>query len=151
MSFEVVISSLVALGVGGSLGYYIQYVLQHKKDIESDIHKLKRERYGSILIQMLTVIEPQHLLKTQKIRSDFKTIEDVKDEVKTELLHSIMFASDEVIQNMSTFLKNPTKPTFISAALAMRKDLWGKKTKIKGTVFEDLLIEDLIKELHKGE
>ena len=143
MSFEIVISALVALGVGGLLGYYVQYILQHKKDIESDVHKLKRERYGSILIQMLTILEPKQLVKTQKIRPDFKDIADIKDELRTEILNSIIFASDDVIVSMLEFLHEPDQKTYIDAALAMRKDLWGKNIKIKDLTHLRLLLDDL--------
>ncbi len=142
MSIEVAISLLATIGLGGILGAYFQSRFQHQKEVKEDIHQLKRERYGAILIQMLTILDPEHLHKTQRFRPDLKNIDDVKVEVRTEMLNSIVFASDEVIKAMSGFVKSPSDATYIKAASAMRKDLWGKDTKIG---------EDILKTFGKGE
>jgi len=92
---------------------------------------LKRKRYGSILIQMLTILDPERgLSKIKEFRNDLINLEDVKEEVKTEMLNSIMFANDEVIKAMADFVKSPTNTTYVQTASAMRRDLWGKDTKI---------------------
>ncbi len=131
MSIEVVVSLLAAIGLGGILGAYFQSRFQHQKEVKEDVHQLKRERYGAILIQMLTILDPERgLPKAQQFRPDLKNIEDFKEEVKTEMLHSIVFANDEVIKSMAEFVKNPSGAAYIRTASAMRKDLWGKDTKI---------------------
>ena len=131
MSIEIVVSLLVALGLGGILGSYFQSRFQHQKEVKEDIHQLKRQRYGAILIQMLTILDPKRgLSKAQQFRPDLKNVEDFKEEIKTEMLHSIVFANDEVIKAMSEFVKSPSDTTYIKTASAMRKDLWGKNTRI---------------------
>lgn len=130
-SLEIALSLLTASGFGGIFGAYFQSRFQRQKDVQEDIHKLKRQRYGAILIQMLTIIEPQRgLSKAQQFRPDLKDIADFKEEVKTEMLHSVLFASDDVIKTMAGFLQNPCYSSYIKTTVAMRKDLWGKKTKI---------------------
>lgn len=80
---------------------------------------------------MLTVLDPKRgLSKVKEFRPDFENLEDVKDELKTEMLNAILFANDEVIKSMSEFTKNPTPEKYIKSAAAMRKDLWGRTTKI---------------------
>lgn len=129
-STQIILILLTALG-GGFFGAYFQNRFQHKKDLQADIHELKRKRYGAILIQMLTVLDPKRgLLKVKEFRPDFENLEDVKDELKTEMLNAILFANDEVIKLMSEFTKNPTHENYIKSAAAMRKDLWGNTTKI---------------------
>jgi len=131
LSLEGIVSFVSAIGIGGIAGAYLQLRFQHQKDIKEDIHQLKRQRYGAILIQMLTVLDPAHgLSKTQQFRPDLKNIEDFKEEVKVEMLNGVLYASDEVIKAMAEFVNNPTYPSYIKTASAMRKDLWGRKTKI---------------------
>ena len=142
MSIEIVISLLAALGLGAILGAYFNSRFQRRKEIEEDIHQLKRQRYGAILIQMLTILDPKRgLAKAQQFRPDLQNVEDFKEEVKIEMLHSVVFANDKVIKTMAEFVKNPSDATYIKTASAMRKDLWGKDTKIG---------EDILKTFGKG-
>src|SRR3989344_7850857 len=129
-SVQILIVILTALG-GGFFGAYFQSRFQHQKDVKRDIHELKRARYGAILIQMLTVLDPERgLSKTKTFRPDFESVEDVKEELNTEMLNAILFANDEVIKSMAEFSKNPKHETYIKSAAAMRRDLWGTKTDI---------------------
>ncbi len=130
LSLENVLSIFSAIGFGGILGAYLQYRLQRQKELQEDIHRLKRERYGAILIQMLTVLSPEHLPKTQRFRPDLKNVDDFKEEVRIEMLNSVLFASDDVIKAMGEFVKNPDYRAYIRTVSAMRKDLWNRKTKI---------------------
>jgi hypothetical protein len=136
-----IIQLLVSIGLGGIIGAYFQSRFQHKKDVEEDIHQLKRKRYGAILIQMLTVLNPESLQKAQQFRGDFKNIQDVKEELKTEMLHSILFANDAVIISMAEFVKNPDRIAYIKTVSAMRKDLWEKDTKIGEDVLKEFSAE----------
>ena len=129
-SIQVILILLTALG-GGFFGAYFQSHFQHKREMQTDIHELKRKRYGAILIQILTVLDPKRgLSKVKEFRPDFENLEDVKEELKTEMLNAILFANDEVIKSMSEFTKNYTYENYIKSAAAMRKDLWGKATAI---------------------
>lgn len=140
---EFVIPLVAALGLGGIFGAYFQSRFQHQKEVQEDIHNLKRQRYGAILIQMLTILDPGHgLLKAQKFRPDLKNISDFKEEVKIEMLNSVLYASDEVIKAMAEFVKSPTYSSYIKTASAIRQDLWNRKTKIG----EDILKEFAAKE-----
>jgi len=131
ISFEVLVSLISAMGFSGILGAYLQSRFQHQKEIKEDIHQLKRQRYGAILIQMLTILDPSHgLSKTQQFRPDLKNIDDFKEEVKIEMLNGVLYASDGVIKAMAEFINNPSYALYIKTAAAMRKDLWNRKTKI---------------------
>lgn len=134
---QLFISLIAAVGLGGILGAYFQSRFQHQKEVKEDIHQLKRARYGAILIQMLTVLDPKHLPKMQKIRPDLASIEDVKEELKTEMLNSILFASDEVVKAMADFLSSPAHSSYIKTAATMRKDLWNSKTSIDQDILKN--------------
>jgi len=134
---QLIIPLLTALGLGGIFGAYFQSRFQHQKEVKEDIHQLKRKRYGAILIQMITILDPERLSKTQAFRPDLTDIEDLKEEVKTEMLNSVLFANDEVIKAMAEFIQTPNHSSYIKTASAMRKDLWNKKTKIGEDVLKN--------------
>jgi hypothetical protein len=58
---------------------------------------------------------------------------DVKDYAKQKMIEfyysSLLYAPDEVLTAMKEFMRNPTETSFMQSAIAMRKDLWKKKTK----------------------
>ena len=150
MTIGDVVSLLAALGLGAILGAYFKSRFEHRKEVEADIHKLKRDRYGAILIQMLTIIDPEKgIPKLKEHRPDLKNIEDIEDEIRTEMLNSILFANDDVITSMSDFLSKPTQDTYIKVTLAMRKDLWGKSTKINDTLLLKLTLNEISHEIKK--
>jgi len=134
---QLIIPLLTALGLGGIFGAYFQSRFQHQKEVKEDIHQLKRKRYGAILIQMITTLDPERLSKTQAFRPDLTDIEDLKEEIKTEMLNSVLFANDEVIIAMAEFIQTPNHSSYIKTASAMRKDLWNKKTKIGEDVLKN--------------
>ncbi len=64
---------------------------------------------------MLTVLDPERgLLKVKKFRPDFENVDDVKDELKTEMLNAVLFANDEVIKSMAEFSKNPNHENYVN-------------------------------------
>ncbi|MCL4457239.1 MAG: hypothetical protein M1147_06285 [Nitrospirae bacterium] len=128
-TLQIIISLLTAIGIGGILGAYFQSRFQRQKEISEDIHNLKRQRYGAILIQMLTILNPERgLSKAQAFRPDLKSVDDFREEVKTEILHSVLFADDEVIKSLVEFIRSPSHATYIKTVVSMRNDLWNKKT-----------------------
>lgn len=143
-----VIALLAAVGVGGVLTAvttaYLQPKFQHKKEIEKQEHEIKFTRYKAISIQMLTVLTPDNLHKTQTFRPDLKNIEDVKEEINTEIINSFMFASDGVINTLSVFIKEPNYVRYIEALNQMRIDLWGKnKVKLSKNILRFLIASEI--------
>ncbi len=129
-------SILTALGVGGVLGAYFQTRFQQRTQIGQLAHNLKQKRYLCILMLMLTKLNPQvGSPKVREIRPDLKNPEDVNNELETELLNGFVFASDAVLKSLATFIREPSHRSFVRAAMAMRKDLWGRRT----AVSEDIL------------
>jgi len=77
-----------------------------------------------IFIQMLTILDPEHgLPKAQQFRSDLKDVNDFKEEVKIEMLNSILYASDDVIKAMAKIIENLIYSSYIKIAAAMRLNL----------------------------
>jgi hypothetical protein len=138
---ELIIPIITALGFGGIIGAYFQSRFQHQSQIKEKEHELKSRRYKTILILMLTKLDPENGMQhIAEFRDDLKGIIDVEKEIETELLNSVLFANDEVIKNLAQFSQNPCKITYIKTVVAMRKELWGKKTKIKEDWLEKITI-----------
>lgn len=136
-TLTIVISLLTAVGFGGVLGAYFQARFQQRSQIGQHEHELKQRRYLCILILMLTKLRPDvGLSKTHAIRPDLKALEDVDDELATELLNGCVYASDLVLKALERFIREPTSSTFLTAAAAMRKDLWGKKTSFSANILD---------------
>ena len=131
----VVISIIAALGIGGIAGAFVQAFLQQRRYVRTREQNFKQTRYLAILILMLTQLDPKSgLEKTRQFRNDLNNLDDVKKEIETEFLHSFVFAGDDVIYSLSEFIKNPNRGSFIKVAVVMRRDLWGKKTKVNENV-----------------
>jgi hypothetical protein len=137
MVLGTVVSLIAALGIGTILGAYFQAQFEHKKQVKEKEHELKNRRYETILILMLTKLDPKDGLRhIAEFRDDLKNITEVEKEIETELLHSVLFASDEVIKSLAMFTQKPSRDTYIKTVIAMRKDLWNRKTSIDEKIFE---------------
>jgi hypothetical protein len=135
---QLLISLLGAFGLGGILVALFQTIFERRKQVEEEEHDLKRKRCLAIIILMLTQLNPKTLPKAQAIRPDLKSIKDVEKEIEFELLNGILFASDDVIKGTREFLGTQTHASFVKSVVAMRKDLWGKKTSIDEKILESI-------------
>jgi hypothetical protein len=129
-AITVVVSILTALGIGGVLGAFFQHRFEHQKQIRGQEHDLKQRRYSCILILMLTQLDPDALRHTHERRPDLRDMADVEKELRTEMLNSILFANDDVVRSMATFIDQPTYESYVKVAASMRKDLWGRATAV---------------------
>ncbi|MEM6395919.1 MAG: hypothetical protein AAF741_06195 [Bacteroidota bacterium] len=126
------IASIIAIfGLGGVLGAYFQSIFQYRKERKDDIHKLKSKRYGAMVMQMLALVDSEYgLEKLQQFRPDIKSREELINEIRVELFNGVLYANDQVVYAMGNFLKAPSHESYLKVVSSMRKDLWGKKTKI---------------------
>jgi len=121
-------------GIGTVVGAYFQGVFQHRQTLRKDAHDLKRVRYGSTLIQMLSLLDPEgSLRKLTERRPDLVSVEDLRQELRVEMLNALLFASDKVVRALSEFNSNPSYTSYLEVVAAMREDLWGNATKITAT------------------
>lgn len=131
-------------GIGTVVGAYFQSLFQHRQSLKKDVHDLKRARYGSTLIQMLTLLDPEGSLgKLRERRPDLASVEDLRQELRVEMLNALLFASDRVVSALSRFNTDPTYGSYLEVVAAMRKDLWKRATSL--TVKDlHLLIDDRV-------
>ena len=108
---ESIIPVLTALGFGGIIGAYFQSLFQQRGQLKEKEHELKSKRYKTILILMLTKLDPENgLKKIAEFRDDLKNISDVEKEIETELMNSILFANDDVIKAYQHFAEIQATP-----------------------------------------
>jgi hypothetical protein len=136
MDIQTIISVLGLLGIGGIIGSYLQHLWNRKRETESRIQNLNENKYRSTLVFMRCVLKPENVEQfniedpnIQKLRNT----NEIKEYAKTKLIeyyyNSILYASDEVLRKIKQFIDSPSESNFMKTAIAMREDLWKKKTK----------------------
>ena len=136
MEIDPIVAVLTSLGVGGLVGSYLQHLWSQKQETESRIQHLNIGHYTSTLVFMRVVMHPENVSQFHiEDPNLLKLIDigDVKDYAKQKMVEfyysSLLYAPDEVLTTMKEFMKNPIETNFMKSAIAMRKDLWKKKTR----------------------
>ena len=137
MNFVTIITSL---GSGGIKASFINHLLNKNKELNIQLNQINEEKYRTLLIHMSCVLD----IKNRKyfiIKKDCK--EDDQNYyfncVKEYYYHSLLYSPDFIIMGLKKFIENPNKEFFVEFAKSMRKDLWGKKTKLEA---KDLLLRN---------
>jgi hypothetical protein len=128
---NIIISTISATGLSGIFLYF----LNKRKEIEFRIREQKEKRYKSCLLYMDAYFEPANIKYLSSRQPDIDDANDVLEYLQMEYHDMILYASKEVILSVKSFIDSPSREHFLSAILAMRKDLWVKK--------RDLNIENL--------
>lgn len=136
-----VVSLITALGLGSLVGAFFQSRFEHRKLLDQQEHELKRKRYLCTLILLLAKLDPKTQPHLFEVRPDLKGSTDLDKELRLELFNSVLFASDDVITAMAQFVATPSYPAYIQTAVAMRKDLWNKKTAIDESALTRVIAE----------
>jgi hypothetical protein len=122
-AFQVTISILALLGVGGIAAGYITYVLDKKKERGFKVLEQKEKRYKSCLLYMDAFLEPKNIKYLSSRQPDIDDAKDVLEYLRMEFHEMILYSSKEVIVSVRNFIENPTQENFLSTILVMRKDL----------------------------
>jgi hypothetical protein len=135
-TLTLILSLITALGLGGIAGAVVQYLVERRKQVQSQHFDFKQRRYGSIIITMIARIGPREdLPKLTAVRPDLRTMEDVARELDVELLNAFLFAGDPVIERLAEFIQSPSRRTLLGVADAMRRDLYGHSNNLTaGTI-----------------
>jgi len=91
------------------------------------------------MIQMWASINPDTELEhLQKFRPDITSKDMLFRELELELYNGVLYASDDVLRSLRSFISKRDYQFYLNVSLAMRKDLYRKKSKI---TFDDLIIQ----------
>lgn len=100
MVYEELIAALSVVGIGGILATSLTYIYDKRKQLKTSEQKEKEKRYLAIVIQMRIIVEPNQMKYVKHIRPDLKTLDDWKNEVRTEWFNLLLFAFDDVIKSL---------------------------------------------------
>ena len=137
---------LSTLGIGGLLGSVATSYLNKKRELQSKNQNLKENRYRSDLVCMRCFIDPKHIkhfdidnFHISELKTDYEIQNYFKTEIREHYYLDLLYSPDFVLQKIRRFIFNSSEKNFLETATAMRKDLWGDKTKLGIT---DLSLED---------
>ena len=131
VDYEIIIAVLGVVGIGGVIATSLTYIFEKRKQSKFSEQAEKEKRYKAMVLHMRTIVKPDDLKYMQLHRPDLKDMTDVKNEVETEWYNSLLFASDDVIKSLKEFILKPNNTTYAKTVIAMRKDLWNKKTSLR--------------------
>lgn len=127
-----ILTILGVLGIGSLIATSLTYILDKRKHIKFSEQQLKETRYKIIIAKMGVHLNPNYLkhIHFQPERPDLNS-EDLKKELEMEWYNAWLFASDEVIRVLKQFILKPNHLNYGKTVLAMRRDLWNKRTNLK--------------------
>lgn len=128
MTIENALSALGLLGIGGLLGNYFRILWERKNAALLHKQEFMEARFKCIILLMYTALNFEERNPGLKLHGrNFRTSDDLTEELKAEWHNAILFASDDVLRTIHNFIQEPSQKNFKGAAIAMRKDLWGGK------------------------
>lgn len=134
-----IVIGFISAFIGGIIAVYLRAFLEKRKDIELNFHKITEDKYRSLLVFMACALDiNKKRYFTISEQTVNKTAEDYLNHLKEYYYHSILYSSDDVIVSLGKFIKKPSKEAYVEVAKAMRKELWGRKTKL---TFDDIPID----------
>ena len=137
MTTEQIFTALGLVGFGGLLKSIFDFFIASRKAKQEAKHTLKETRYKTIILLCYALVYYDREKTTLIInRPDINSIDRLRNEVHVEFINMSLFGSDKVILEMKQFLLKQNSQTLNNLALAMRKDLYGIKTNLKGNHFD---------------
>ena len=128
---ENILIALISFGFGSVASLIIKYVLDKKAEKSEAEFEHKIRRYKSAMIFMNVYLNPGNIVFVKNSHPDIETKEDIKETLKAEYYEMLLYAPDDVIENVKEFISTPSNKQFIKTIKSMRKDLWGNRTKLK--------------------
>ncbi|MCK4540011.1 hypothetical protein KAU09_02560 [Candidatus Parcubacteria bacterium] len=128
---ENIIIALISFGFGSVATLFIKYALDKKQEKSKSEFEHKIRRYKSAMIFMNCYLNPKNIVFVQDSHPDIQSTEDIKETLMAEYYEMILYATDDVIENVRDYIASPSNKQFIKTVKAMRKDLWGNRTKLK--------------------
>ena len=134
----ILISVLSSLGISGIVGIYLQYLWTQRGKTESLIQAENRKTYESTIVWMRIFLNPEKVKHYNVCKIDPTllglTEKELKEHARNLLvsfyIESVLFYPDCVLMAIKDFLNNPREENLMKTAVAMKKDLWKKNTKI---------------------
>lgn len=136
-----IISLLSAIGFGSLLGIWYRARTERQQKIENQRFEFKEKRYGNISLLLITKIgtkDAANLRQMTMFHPHLTSWELLDRELRLELLNSILFASQRVVDTLGAFVQQATMQTVLPVFNAMREDLYGQGAALPATLVERL-------------
>lgn len=131
MIYQNIISAIGLIGIGAIMKSIIDSYLKNWELKGQSQHEFKSSRYKVIILLANAMLDfEKHKPDLLNHGRVFSNTTQLADELKTERNNMILFASDQVIRTLNFFIINSTEENFFELAIAMRKDLYGLKTRL---------------------
>ncbi|WP_411032415.1 hypothetical protein [Spongiimicrobium sp. 3-5] len=128
---ENILVALISFGLGSVATLFIKYILDKKREKSASEFEHKIRRYKSAMIFMNVYLKPDNMMFIRDSHPDITSKDNLKETLKAEYYEMLLYAPDDVIKNVRDFISSPSNGQFIKTVKSMRKDLWGKRTKLK--------------------
>lgn len=139
MTAENIIAILGLLGLGGLLSSYFTLLWQRRSAEMTKKQEYKETRYKCIIMLMHAVLDFDRSKKElQKYGYQLNNRDDLLALLAAEHINAFLFASDDFLTAFGQFIATPNMSNLRNAAMAIRKDLWGVKTKLSMKHFEKM-------------
>jgi hypothetical protein len=137
MTAEQILTAIGLVGIGGLLKSFLDFIIESRKSKQVAQNTLKEARYKSIILMCFAFVNYEKE-KTNLIinRPDITSLDRLKNELHAEFINMALYGSDDVIQKFKLFISIQNEKVLNDLAIAMRKDLFGIKTKLKSETFE---------------
>lgn len=136
MTTQDILTAIGLIGIGGLLKSLIDYLISSKKQKSESQQYFKEERYKAILLLCYALVNYDKESTSLVIqRPNLDSREKLYSEINAEWTNMVLFASDKVLKAMKDFLESENKKSYNELILAMRRDLYGIKTKIQAKDF----------------
>ncbi|MDV3949340.1 hypothetical protein CMT75_12535 [Elizabethkingia anophelis] len=131
MSIDQILTGIGLVGIGGLLKSFFDFLVANQK-LKNDAKQSTKEiRYKAIILMCYALVNYDKEKTTLIInRPDIDSKERLKNEISIEFINMSLFGSDNVIITMKKFISKPEPKTLNNLAIAMRKDLYGIRTKL---------------------
>lgn len=134
MNTDQILQLIIAMGIGAMLQSVLNFYIANRKKKSEKRHEHKEDRYKTIFLLCYAYVNYEDEREKEILsirRPNIKTKKDLSNELKAEWANMSLFASDKVILAMKKFVEAEDKTTFNRLVLAMRKDLYGIRTKLR--------------------
>ena len=131
MTTQEIISAIGLIGLGGLLKGILDFFIADRKRKSETKHQFKETRYKAIILLCYAYVNFEKEGTTLIVqRPDINSKERLYNELNAEWINMTLYASDKVLLSMKDFLEFNSESKFNELIIAMRKDLYGIKTKI---------------------
>lgn len=127
---EIIIVAIIGGIFGSIITYLVKFFFDKNKERFLSELQQKEKRYKCTMIFMECYIHPKNIKFLQSKSPENQTVKDIKETLKVEYAETLLFAPDNVIKSLKSFIESPSEKKYYETIKLMRKDLWGKKTKL---------------------